>query len=213
MRLLEGFAWFVVAALSGMACDGSNGDSNSSGAPGGTATSGSSGSQQGGSSGAQQGGGAGVQQGGNAGSDVGGTGGNAATSGAAGRATGGSAGVGGSGGSNGGSSGSGGRGGTAGSGGSGGRGMGGSAGTGGSGSGTFACGPLMCEQGEQICHRTSPALPGGSETRVCEDFPASCSARDCSCFCNPPSRPPCGPIATCVCTGEDGRIQVVCSGA
>jgi hypothetical protein len=212
---LKSFALLVLAALGSVACGSSNGDSNSSDAHGGTATSGSagtqqgggagtqqggvSGTQQGGNAGTQQGGNAGTQQGGNSGSDQGGSGGNAGSSGSAGLAMGGSAGVGGSGGSNAGNAGSGGRGGTA--------------GTGGAGADTFSCGPLMCEQGEQICHRTLPALPGGTEMRMCEAFPASCSARDCSCFCNPPSRSPCGPAATCVCTGDTGRIQVVCSGA
>lgn len=100
--------------------------------------------------------------------------------------------------------------------GSGGAGVGGSAGatggSGGTGTDTFACGPLMCRLGEDICHRDLPALPGASEQRACEPFPDGCSAADCTCFCDPGTTPPCQTEDFCACSGENGRIEVVCAG-
>ena len=131
-----------------------------------------------GSGGAQQSGSGGSQAGGSQGGTAG-NGGSAPQGGAAGAA---------SGGTNAGNAGTS-------SGGSPNGGNGGTNGSGGTGTSSFSCGSLMCFTDQQLCRTTLPALPGGSTQRMCQPFPDSCAARDCSCFCNPPQQSPCGPAS------------------
>ena len=175
---------WVLCSLAFAGCGSSDGDSNPTG---------SGGAQQGGSGGAQGGTSAGGSM------SSGGSAGKAATGGAGGLSGSGGA-PGGSGGTSSGASGSGGSGGA-------------NGGTGGTGSDPFSCGPLTCQPGEELCRREAPALPGGTEQQSCEPFPGNCAAQDCSCFCDPGDDPPCQTSDFCMCSDEDGRIELACAGA
>ena len=92
-------------------------------------------------------------------------------------------------------------------------GNGGTNGSSGTGNGSFPCRTLMCFSGQQFCRITLPAVPGGSTQSMCQPFPDSCTAQDCSCFCNLPQQSPCGPASACMCTDNEGHVQVTCAGA
>jgi hypothetical protein len=199
---LRAFTFF--AALAWLGCGSSETDfrdPDRGGGSGGAQQSGSGGSQagglQGGAGGAQPGGAAGSQQGGSAAGGSVGNGGSAPQGGAAGIASGGTSA--GNAGTNSGGSPNGGNGGTNGS--------------GGTGNGPFQCRSLTCVSDQQLCRITLPAVPGGATQSMCQPFPDSCAARDCSCFCNPPQQSPCGPASACTCMDNEGHVQVTCAGA
>lgn len=181
-------AFLLFAGLAWIGCGSSEVDFTDPDRGGMGGGAGSGGAQQSGSGGSQAGG----LQGGTAG-----TGGSAPQGGGAGTA---------SGGMNAGNAGTG-------SGGSPNGGNGGTNGSGGTGNGSFPCRTLMCFSGQQFCRITLPAVPGGSTQSMCQPFPDSCTAQDCSCFCNPPQQSPCGPASTCMCMDNEGHVQVTCAGA
>jgi hypothetical protein len=177
---------FAICALLWTGCGSNDGDSSPN--TGGAQNAGNGGTGQGGSNagGSTASGGASSGAGGTTGSG-------GASGGAGGAAAGAGGGLGGDGGA--------------------GAGAGGGAGTsGGTAGDTFACGPLSCQSGEQVCRRIPPALPGGNEQRMCEAFPDDCAAHDCSCFCESGASPPCTTPDFCLCSGQAGEIQLLCAG-
>lgn len=193
MPEVEVRALLMVAAVVWAGCGGAEANDLFSPVRGGTAGRGSGGMTQGG---AGQGGGAGDQaSGGAAGAQPAGSGGSGAgAGGAGGLGSGGTAGAG-LGGASAGSSGT--------------TGTGGSS-TGGTETSSFSCGSLRCVVERQICIRTLVEMPSGGEQRRCEPYPDSCTARDCSCFCDAPEHSPCGSDSTCECEAQDGRLEIVC---
>jgi hypothetical protein len=198
--LIAGLAWIGCGSSEVNFMDPDRGGTGGGAGSGGAQQSGTGGSQAGGSpggaAGAPQGGAAGSQQGGSAAGGSSGSGGSL-QGGAAGTA---------SGGTNAGNAGTS-------SGGSPNGGNGGTNGSGGTGNGSFSCRSLMCVSDQQLCRITLPAVPGGATQSMCQPFPDSCTARNCSCFCNPPQQSPCGPASTCTCMDNEGRVQVTCAGA
>ena len=207
MKEIELRVSYFFAALAFVGCGSSAPTDFLSPDPGG----GGAGAQQGGNGGSGLGGNAGAPQGGAGGSALGGSG------GTAGSGAGGSTPLGGSAGSlQGGAAGSG-LGGVPASGGTiagGGNSIGGSVGarggTGGSGVTSYACGTLMCVQGRQMCVHTLPEFSGGPQMYQCLEYPDNCSTVDCSCFCKGSQNDPCGSGTGCMCSGDPGRVTVVC---
>ena len=185
-------AAYLLVALAALGCGSSSSNDFFSTDLGGT-PSGSGGAPPGGSGGAVQGGAGAAQQAGSAGAQPGGTGGTGqAGAGVAGSPVAGAGGT------------------SFGGAGSGGGGAGAVSGAGGRGTGSFSCRTLVCAEGQQYCRRTLPPASGGPEQSMCLPFSDSCRTVDCSCFCN--ERNPCGPGSTCMCSGDPGRVTVVCGG-